>query len=84
MTPLRRRFVEDLTLRNYSPRTIECYVALVARFAAHFGRSPEELGVEVHAVERVPVTAAIRFGQIAIRVVELPLAALYEEMDFRA
>jgi integrase len=46
MTPLRRRFVEDLTLRNYSPRTIERYVALVARFAAHFGRSPEELGVE--------------------------------------
>ena len=46
MTPLRRRFVEDLTIRNYSPRTIECYVALVARFAAHFGRSPEQLGAE--------------------------------------
>jgi site-specific recombinase XerD len=46
MTPLRRRFVEDLTIRNYSSRTIECYVALVARFAAHFGRSPEQLGAE--------------------------------------
>jgi integrase/recombinase XerD len=46
MTPLRRRFVEDLTIRNYSPRTIECYVAFVARFAAHFGRSPEQLGAE--------------------------------------
>lgn len=46
MTPLRRRFVEDLALRNYSPRTIECYVAQVARFAAHFGRSPEVLGAE--------------------------------------
>jgi integrase len=46
MTPLRRRFVEDLTIRNYSPRTIERYVALVARFAAHFGRSPEQLGAE--------------------------------------
>lgn len=58
MTPLRRRFVEDLALRNRSPRTIECYVAQVARFAKHFGRSPEQLGAEdvrafqLHLLER--------------------------------
>ena len=44
MTPLRQRLVDDLRLRNYSPRTIEIYVAHVARFAKHFGRSPELLG----------------------------------------
>src|SRR6187401_1478460 len=44
MTPLRQRFVDDLRVRNRSPRTIERYVALVARFAKHFGRSPEVLG----------------------------------------
>lgn len=46
MTPLRQRFIEDLQLRNRSPRTVEAYVAQVARFAAHFGRSPEELTPE--------------------------------------
>jgi site-specific recombinase XerD len=46
MTPLRQRFLDDMRLRNYSPRTIEAYVAGVARFARHFGRSPELLGPE--------------------------------------
>ena len=43
MTPLRQRYVDDLRLRNKSPRTIETYVLRVAQFAKHFGRSPEVL-----------------------------------------
>lgn len=46
MTPLRQRLMDDLRVRNRSPRTIECYVDQVARFARYFGRSPEELGPE--------------------------------------
>lgn len=58
MTPLRQRFVDDLRLRNYAPRTIDAYVSGVVRFARHFGRSPELLGPEeirafqLHLLER--------------------------------
>ena len=46
MTPLRQRLIDDLRVRHYSHRTIEAYVAGVAKFAKHFGRSPDQLGVE--------------------------------------
>ena len=46
MSELRKRFVEDLRLRNYARRTIETYTRHVACFARHFGRSPEVLGPE--------------------------------------
>jgi integrase/recombinase XerD len=46
MTPLRQRFIHDLQIRNYAPRTISTYVAAIAAFARHAGRSPEQLDAE--------------------------------------
>ncbi len=44
MTPLRRRMIDDMKLKNLSPRTIQAYVSRVGSFARHFGRSPQDLG----------------------------------------
>jgi hypothetical protein len=44
MTPLRRRMIEDMRLKNLAPRTIEAYAMRVATFARHFGQSPDALG----------------------------------------
>jgi len=45
MTPLRQRFIEDLQLRNRSPRTIEVYVMHLKAYALHFGQPPDRLGL---------------------------------------
>ena len=46
MTPLRQRFIEDLQLRNRSPKTVQAYVFHLRNFALHFGQSPDQLGAE--------------------------------------
>jgi len=46
LSPLRRRMIEDMTIRNLSPATQRSYVHAVAKFSRHFGRSPERLGLE--------------------------------------
>jgi hypothetical protein len=45
MSPLRRRMIEDMKVRNLSPVTQRCYVHVVAKFARHFNRSPDRLGL---------------------------------------
>jgi site-specific recombinase XerD len=43
---LRRRMIDDMTIRNLSPATRRSYLHAVTKFSRHFGRSPERLGVE--------------------------------------
>jgi integrase/recombinase XerD len=46
MSPLRRRMIEDMTVRNLSPATQRSYLHAVSRFSRYFGRSPHRLGLE--------------------------------------
>src|SRR3954465_8743413 len=46
ISPLRRRMLEDMTVRNLSPATQQAYLYAVAKFSRHFKRSPDRLGLE--------------------------------------
>jgi site-specific recombinase XerD len=75
MTALRQRMIADLRIRNYSPRTIDCYTRCVAAFAGHFRKSPSDLGpdhiraYQTHLIEHkhtswsafVQAVSALRF-----------------------
>ena len=46
MTPLRRRMLEDMQIRNFSENTRDTYLLQVGLFARHFSKSPDALGPE--------------------------------------
>ncbi|CAJ0780082.1 tyrosine-type recombinase/integrase [Ralstonia chuxiongensis] len=46
MTPLRERMLHDMQIRNLAENTQKSYLLQVSRFARHFRRSPELLGIE--------------------------------------
>src|ERR1043166_109176 len=46
MSPLRRRMIEDMTIRKLAPKTQHDYVQRIKNFAAFLGRSPDMASVE--------------------------------------
>ena len=46
MTRLRKMMLEELQRRNFCPTTIKGYLRSVEAFARHFGRPPDQLGLD--------------------------------------
>src|SRR5216117_1111341 len=46
MTALRTRFIEDMQLHGYSPKTQSCYVGAVCGLAKHYHKSPDLISEE--------------------------------------
>src|SRR3984885_13139226 len=44
MSPLRRRMIEDMQIRNLAPNTQRVYISRLVRFASYFGKWPDRLG----------------------------------------
>ena len=49
VSALRRRMIDDMTIRNVSPNTQKSYVRAVKNFSKYFRRSPGQLTFEVRA-----------------------------------
>jgi hypothetical protein len=78
MTPLRQRLIDELTRRNYSPRTTTTYVDAVARTARHFNRSPDRLTTDqLRDFQLHLITQSVswcQFNQITCAAVSFELA----------
>ncbi len=57
MSPLRRRMIEDMTVRNLSPATQRSYLHAVVKFSRYFGCSPDRLDLEEVRAYQVQLVA---------------------------
>lgn len=77
MTQLRRRMIEDLRIRNYSPQTVDRYVRCVAAFARHFRRCPSLLGPEDIRAYQVHLALDLRRSYSTLNLTVCALRFLY-------
>ena len=77
MTALRQRMLEDMQVRQLSPHTQRAYIANVAQFARHIGRSPAEVGLEEIRAYQVSLTTERGLAPSSLVVAVSALRVLY-------
>jgi hypothetical protein len=58
MSPLRRRMIDDMQIRNLTRNTQRAYIGQIVRFACHFRKSPELLGPDEIRMYLIHLTQA--------------------------
>jgi integrase/recombinase XerD len=65
MSLLRRRMIEDMTIRNLSPATQRSYLHAVSRLSQYFDRSPDRLGLkDVRAYQVHLASKGVAWGSL--------------------
>jgi integrase/recombinase XerD len=73
VSPLRRRMIDDMTIRNLAPKTQQGYIRTIKNFAAFLGRSPATASFEdvrrfqLHLAARGVGTGALNQAVSALR-----------------
>lgn len=77
MTPLRRRMLEDMQIRNFSRNTQDTYLLQVGLFSRHFSKSPEVLGPEEIRIYQVYLTNEKQLAPGSVLIATAALRFLY-------
>ena len=60
MSPLRRRMIEDMTVRRLAPKTQMDYIQIIKNLAAFLGRSPPDATGSAASPRSSPYTVIVR------------------------
>jgi integrase/recombinase XerD len=78
MTPLRRRMLEDMEIRNFTHNTQQSYLQQVSSFAKYFKRSPERLGPEEIRAYQVYLTEERKLAPGSLSIIAAALRFVYK------
>jgi len=78
MTPLRRRMLEDMAVRNFAENTQSAYLQQIIAYARYFHRPPEELGPEEVRTYQVYLTQTRMLSPGSVSVATGALRFLYK------